>query len=79
MCWYHTTCRYTNPLRKVFCVKLFTPLPPPSPPPKHTLLLLLKRMQQFVKGDIQSMDLVSFVLQTEAIDTVLHFAAQVSD
>ena len=32
---------------------------------------------QFVKGDIQSMDLISFVLQSEAIDTVMHFAAQV--
>lgn len=33
---------------------------------------------QFVKGDIQSMDLLSFVLQTEEIDTIMHFAAQVS-
>jgi hypothetical protein len=32
---------------------------------------------QLVKGDIQSMDLLSFVLQTEAIDTIMHFAAQV--
>ena len=32
---------------------------------------------QFVKGDIQSMDLLSYVLRTENIDTVMHFAAQV--
>lgn len=32
---------------------------------------------QFVKGDIQSMDLVKYVLETEKIDTVMHFAAQV--
>lgn len=32
---------------------------------------------KFVKGDIQSMDLVSFVLTTESVDTVMHFAAQV--
>ncbi|MEW5306394.1 MAG: hypothetical protein WDW38_007332 [Sanguina aurantia] len=31
---------------------------------------------KFVKGDIQSMDLLSFVLKTEEIDTVMHFAAQ---
>lgn len=31
---------------------------------------------KFIKGDIQSMDLVSFVLQAEEIDTVMHFAAQ---
>lgn len=31
---------------------------------------------KFVKGDIQSMDLLSFVLSTEEIDTVMHFAAQ---
>lgn len=31
---------------------------------------------KFIKGDIQSMDLLSFVLSTEEIDTVLHFAAQ---
>jgi nucleoside-diphosphate-sugar epimerase len=32
---------------------------------------------QFIKGDIQSMDLMSYVLKTEEIDTVMHFAAQV--
>lgn len=32
---------------------------------------------QFVKGDIQSADLVSFVLNEDDIDTVMHFAAQV--
>lgn len=31
---------------------------------------------KFVKGDIQSMDLLSYVLETEQIDTVMHFAAQ---
>mmetsp|Transcript_23509 Transcript_23509/g.51593 ORF Transcript_23509/g.51593 Transcript_23509/m.51593 type:complete len:362 (-) Transcript_23509:496-1581(-) len=31
---------------------------------------------KFVKGDIQSMDLLSFVLSTEEVDTVMHFAAQ---
>jgi hypothetical protein len=33
---------------------------------------------KFVKGDIQSMDLMAFLLRTEEIDTVMHFAAQVS-
>jgi UDP-glucose 4,6-dehydratase len=32
---------------------------------------------QFIKGDIQSMDLISYILKTEEIDTVMHFAAQV--
>jgi UDP-glucose 4,6-dehydratase len=31
---------------------------------------------KFVKGDVQSMDLLSYVLKTERVDTVLHFAAQ---
>lgn len=31
---------------------------------------------KFVKGDIQSMDLINFVLESEGIDTVMHFAAQ---
>ncbi|WIA24138.1 hypothetical protein OEZ85_013733 [Tetradesmus obliquus] len=31
---------------------------------------------KFIKGDIQSMDLLSFVMLTEQIDTVMHFAAQ---
>ena len=31
---------------------------------------------KFVKGDIRSSDLVSYVLRTEQIDTILHFAAQ---
>jgi UDP-glucose 4-epimerase len=34
---------------------------------------------QLVKGDIQSMDLLSFVLQAEEIDTIMHFAAQVRE
>ena len=32
---------------------------------------------KFVKGDVQSGDLLAYVLATEAVDTVLHFAAQV--
>ena len=31
---------------------------------------------KFIKGDIQSPDLLSYVLTTENIDTVMHFAAQ---
>lgn len=31
---------------------------------------------KFIKGDIQSMDLLNFVLTTEEVDTVMHFAAQ---
>ncbi|RCV04752.1 hypothetical protein SETIT_1G026300v2 [Setaria italica] len=31
---------------------------------------------KFVKGDIASADLVNFILVTESIDTVMHFAAQ---
>ncbi|PNW86369.1 hypothetical protein CHLRE_02g083800v5 [Chlamydomonas reinhardtii] len=31
---------------------------------------------RFIKGDIQSMDLISYILKTEEIDTVMHFAAQ---
>lgn len=32
---------------------------------------------RFVKGSIQSLDLISHVLESENIDTVMHFAAQV--
>ena len=32
---------------------------------------------QFVKGDIQSADLVRHIFDQEEIDTVMHFAAQV--
>lgn len=31
---------------------------------------------RFVKGDIQSADLILHILETEKIDTVMHFAAQ---
>lgn len=31
---------------------------------------------KFIKGDIQSMDLLTFVLSNENIDTIMHFAAQ---
>ena len=46
----------------------FPPLfpPPPPPPPCH----------RFIKGDIQSSDLIVHVLEQEQIDTVMHFAAQ---
>ena len=32
---------------------------------------------KFIKGDLQSGDLLSYILSTERIDTVMHFAAQV--
>ncbi len=32
---------------------------------------------KFLKGDIQSMDLLTFLLKAENVDTVMHFAAQV--
>lgn len=35
------------------------------------------RVVQFVKGEIQSADLVRYVLSASDVDTVLHFAAQV--
>ena len=31
---------------------------------------------KFVKGDITSSDLVNYVLRSENIDTIMHFAAQ---
>lgn len=31
---------------------------------------------QFIKGDIKSGDLLFYVLETEKIDTIMHFAAQ---
>eukprot|EP00891_Asterochloris_glomerata_P003630 jgi/Astpho2/3630/Aster-06921 len=31
---------------------------------------------KFIKGDLQSGDLLSYILETEKIDTVMHFAAQ---
>ena len=31
---------------------------------------------KFIKGDLQSGDLLSYILSTERIDTVMHFAAQ---
>ena len=33
---------------------------------------------QFVQGDLQSLDLLNYILGAEEIDTVMHFAAQVS-
>jgi dTDP-D-glucose 4,6-dehydratase len=42
------------------------PLPPLSPPSPR----------RFIKGDIQSSDLIVHVLEQEQIDTVMHFAAQ---
>ena len=32
---------------------------------------------KFVRGDVQSGDLMAYVLATEKVDTLLHFAAQV--
>ncbi len=32
---------------------------------------------RFIKGDIQSLDLLTYVFKTENVDTVMHFAAQV--
>jgi UDP-glucose 4,6-dehydratase len=29
-----------------------------------------------LQGDVQSMDLVAFILDSEEIDTIMHFAAQ---
>jgi UDP-glucose 4-epimerase len=49
-----------------------SPLATRITPFAHAVLL------QFVRGDIQSIDLLSFVLASEKIDTVMHFAAQVS-
>ena len=34
-------------------------------------------VRQFVQGDIQSADLMRFLLVSEEIDTIMHFAAQV--
>ena len=31
---------------------------------------------RFFKGDVRSFDLLSYILQSECIDTVMHFAAQ---
>ncbi len=39
--------------------------------------LTRRRGAQFVKGDIQSADLMNFVLKEDGIDTIMHFAAQV--
>ena len=48
-----------------------------SPAPLTSPLLpALQKHTQFIKGDIQSADLLNFILPDEAIDTVMHFAAQ---
>ncbi len=48
---------------------------------KHTPVYVVCKsyflLLQFIKGDIQSGDLLSYILETEKIDTVMHFAAQV--
>jgi UDP-glucose 4-epimerase len=49
------------------------------PRPSHNFCAAGVVLPQLVKGDIQSMDLLSFVLQAEEIDTIMHFAAQVRD
>jgi nucleoside-diphosphate-sugar epimerase len=43
----------------------------------HSTDSVLHSNAQFIKADIQSADLISHVLQTEEIDTIMHFAAQV--
>ncbi|PNH01273.1 putative rhamnose biosynthetic enzyme 3 [Tetrabaena socialis] len=43
---------------------------------KNLASLESKHNFRFIKGDIRSMDLVSYILKTEEIDTVMHFAAQ---
>ena len=48
------------------------------------LLLALENLEplkeyanvRFFKGDVRSFDLLSYILQSECIDTVMHFAAQ---
>ena len=59
------------------------PAPPPPPPNRRQLAgthrgrtRLPRPSPRFIKGDIQSADLVVHVLETEEIDTVMHFAAQ---
>jgi UDP-glucose 4-epimerase len=47
------------------------------PCPPHKLCAAGLVLLQLVKGDIQSMDLLTFVLQAEEIDTIMHYAAQV--
>lgn len=34
---------------------------------------------QFIKGDLQSGDLLNYILRRENVDTVMHFAAQVRE
>lgn len=51
-----------NPSLFLLSSSLLSSLPPPP--------------TQFVKGDIQSADLLNFVLEDEKVDTVMHFAAQ---
>jgi len=45
---------------------------PPARPPAH----LLRAPCRFIKGNIQSADLIVHILEQEQIDTVMHFAAQ---
>lgn len=65
---------------------------PPPPPAIHQVVVLdkmdycatLNNLEsvrnlpnfKFIKGDIQSADLIIHVLESEEIDTVMHFAAQ---
>lgn len=44
--------------------------------PSSLTPLLNLSTAQFIKGDLQSGDLLSYVLTTEQIDTVIHMAAQ---
>jgi len=52
-------------------------LRPPEAHPSVCSVQYFLLLLQFIKGDIQSGDLLSYILETEKIDTVMHFAAQV--
>jgi dTDP-D-glucose 4,6-dehydratase len=43
---------------------------------KHLEHLERLRNFKFIKGDIQEADLLNYLLESEQIDTILHFAAQ---
>jgi len=36
----------------------------------------MPHLNRFIKGDIQSADLIVHILEQEQIDTIMHFAAQ---
>jgi UDP-glucose 4,6-dehydratase len=73
-------------LRGSFCVDLHDVTEAPPPPTASDTDTSERRPRasswtlpdnyKFIKGDITCADLVEYILQTERIDTVLHFAAQ---